>query len=120
MSIVARSVPNNGRVKEAKVSFYTRSTGKAINGKMKRGVNKRANDNEIDSVRQAKYGNVRQAIIGKIRRGNNGNKNIGRGEDKSKNVRGNGEGERVDWGVQPQQHLYSYSLFHSYLHLYSQ
>lgn len=37
MPIAARSAPNNGRVKEAKVSSCTRGTGKAVNGKAKRG-----------------------------------------------------------------------------------
>ena len=38
MPIAARSAPNNGQVKEAKVSFCTRGTGKAVKGKAKRGV----------------------------------------------------------------------------------
>ena len=46
MPIAARSAPNNGRVKEAKVSSCTRSTGKALNGKAKRDVNRRANGDE--------------------------------------------------------------------------
>lgn len=37
MPIAARSAPNNGRVKEAKVSSRTRDTDKAVNGKGKRG-----------------------------------------------------------------------------------
>lgn len=36
MPIVARDTPNNGRVKEAKVSSCTRGTGKALNGKVKK------------------------------------------------------------------------------------
>lgn len=36
MPIAARSAPNNGQVKEAKVSSCTRGTGKALNGKAKR------------------------------------------------------------------------------------
>ena len=35
MPIAARSAPNNGRVKEAKVSSCTRGTGKVVNGKRK-------------------------------------------------------------------------------------
>lgn len=54
MPIVARSAPNNGQVKEAKVSSCTRGTGKALNGKVKRGTNKRANDDKKSEVRQAK------------------------------------------------------------------
>lgn len=54
MPIVARSAPNNGRVKEAKVSSCTRDIGKAFNGKGKRGDNERANGDERRDVRQAK------------------------------------------------------------------
>lgn len=54
MPIAARSAPNNGRVKEAKVSFCTQGTGKALNGKAKRGANKRANGDKKGEVRQAK------------------------------------------------------------------
>lgn len=54
MPIAARSAPNNGQVKEAKVSSCTRGTGKALNGKVKRGTNKRANDDKKNEVRQAK------------------------------------------------------------------
>lgn len=49
-----RSVPNNGQVKEAKVSSCTQDTNKALNGKVKRGTNKRANDDKKSEVRQAK------------------------------------------------------------------
>lgn len=38
----------------------------------------------------------------------------GRGENKSGNVRGNGEGERGDGEIQPHHQPYPYSLFHSY------
>lgn len=54
MPIAARSAPNNGRVKEAKVSSYTQGTGKVLNGKAKRDVNRRANSDERGEVRQAK------------------------------------------------------------------
>lgn len=54
MPIVARSAPNNGRVKEAKVSSCTRGTDKAVNGKAKRDMNERANGNKGSEVRQAK------------------------------------------------------------------
>ena len=84
--IVARSAPNNGRVKEAKVSFCTQGTNKAVNGKVKRGdktnVDRRAND----EIRR----DVDEVIKGKVGKGDNRDKNIGRREDKSKNVRGNG------------------------------
>lgn len=111
MPIAARSAPNNGRVKEAKVSSCTQGTGKALNGKAKRDVNRRANGDERRDIDKA--------TIGEVKKGNNKDKNIGRGENKSKNVRGNGKEERVDWEVQPDQHSYPYSLFHSYLHSYS-
>lgn len=62
-----------------------------------------------------KRGDIDKATIGEVKKGNNKDKNIGRGENKSKNVRGNGEGERVNWEVQPDQHSYPYSLFHSYI-----
>lgn len=110
MPITARSAPNNGRVKKAKVSSCTRGTGKALNGKVKRddktNVDKRANDN--------KRRGIDKATIGEIKKGNNKDKNIGRGENKSKNVRGNGEGERANKEVQPDHQPYPYSLFHSY------
>lgn len=115
MPIAARSAPNNGRVKEAKVSFCTRGTGKAVNGEAKRGdemgVDRRTNGD--------KRGDIDKATIGKVKKGNNKDKNIGRGENKSKNVRGNGKEERVDWEVQPDHQPHPYSLFHSYSHLYS-
>lgn len=85
MPIAARSAPNNGRVKEAKVSSCTRGIGKALNGKAKRddktNVDRRANVN--------KGRGIDKATIGEIKKGNNKDKNIGRGENKSKNVRGN-------------------------------
>lgn len=62
-----------------------------------------------------KRGDIDKATIGEVKKGNNKDKNIGRGENKSKNVRGNGEGERVNWEIQPDQHSYPYSLFHSYI-----
>lgn len=85
MPIAARSAPNNGRVKEAKVSSCTRGTGKALNGKGKR-------DDKMDIDRRTngdKRGDIDKATIGKVKKGNNKDKNIGRGENKSKNVRGN-------------------------------
>ena len=54
MPIAARSAPNNGRVKEAKISSCTRGTGEALDGKVKRDVNKRANGDKKGEVRQAK------------------------------------------------------------------
>lgn len=84
MPITARSAPNNGRVKEAKVSSCTRGTGKALNGKAKRGdkmdIDRRTNGD--------KRGDIDKATIGKVKKGNNKDKNIGRGENKSKNVEG--------------------------------
>lgn len=68
MPIAARSAPNNGRVKEAKVSSYTQGTGKALNGKAKRDVNRRANGDERRDIRedimQAKRGNENENIKG--------------------------------------------------------
>lgn len=85
MPIAARSASNNGRVKEAKVSSCTRGTGKALNGKGKRGdkmdIDKQANGN--------KRRGIDKATMDDVRKGNNKDKNIGRGENKSKNVRGN-------------------------------
>lgn len=73
MPIVARSAPNNGRVKEAKVSSCTRGAGEALNGKVKRDVNKRANGDKgrdiREDIRQAKRGNENNDIKGKVRRG---------------------------------------------------
>ena len=110
MPIAARSALNNGRLKEAKVSSCTRGTNKTVNGKAKRddktNVDKRANGN--------KGRGIDKATIGKVKKGNNKDKNISRGENKSKNVRGNGKGERVDWEVQPDHQPHPYSLFHSY------
>lgn len=103
MPIAARSAPNNGRVKEAKVSSCTRSTGKALNGKAKRGTNRRANGDEKGEVRQAKRGNRYKVKRGDKRKNSDDDIKESRGEDKSGNVRGNGEGERRDWEVQPDQ-----------------
>lgn len=115
MPIAARSAPNNGRVKEAKVSSCTRSTGKALNGKAKRGTNRQANGDEKGDekgeVRQAKRKNrykVKRGNRYKVKRGDkrkNSDDDIkeSRGADKSGNVRGNGEGERRDWEVQSDQ-----------------
>lgn len=114
MPIAARSAPNNGRVKEAKVSFCTRSTGKALNGKAKRGTNRQANGDEKGEVRQAKRGNRYKVKRGDKRKNSDDDIKESRGEDKSGNVRGNGEGERWDWEVQPDQYPHPYSLFHSY------
>lgn len=73
MPIAARSAPNNGRVKEAKVSSCTQGTGKALNGKAKRDVNRRANGDERRDIRedimQAKRGNENENIKGEIRKG---------------------------------------------------
>lgn len=73
MLIAANSAPNNGRVKEAKVSSCTQGTGKALNGKAKRDVNRRANGDERRDIRedimQAKRGNENENIKGEIRKG---------------------------------------------------
>lgn len=45
-----------------------------------------------------KRGDIDKATIGEVKKGNNKDDNKGRGENKSKNVRGNGKEERVDWG----------------------
>lgn len=73
MPIAARSAPNNGRVKEDKVSSCTRGTGKALNGKVKRDVNKRANGDKRrdirEDIRQAKREDENKNIKGEIRKG---------------------------------------------------
>ena len=74
MPIAARSAPNNGRVKEAKVSSCTQGTGKALNGKAKRDVNRRANGDERRDIRE----DIRQA----------------KREDENKNI--TGESEKVE------------------------
>lgn len=78
MPIAANSAPNNGWVKEAKVSSCTRGTGKALNGKAKRDVNRRANGDERRDIRedimQAKRGNENENIKGEIRKGRRENK----------------------------------------------
>lgn len=76
MPIAARSAPNNGRVKEAKVSSCTQGTGKALNGKAKRDVNRRANGDERRDIRE----DIRQ-----VKREDE-NKNIR--EDENKNIKG--------------------------------
>ena len=67
MPIAARSAPNNGRVKEAKVSSRTRDTDKAVNGKGKRGdkrnVDRRANGNKRRGIDKATIGEVKREII---------------------------------------------------------
>lgn len=118
MPIAARSAPNNGRVKEAKVSSCTRGTGKTVNGEAKRGdkmdIDRRTNGD--------KRGDIDKATIGKVKKGNNKDKNIGRGENKSKNVRGNGKEERVDWGSTarpPASSLFSFLFLFTFLFLLS-
>ena len=73
MPIAARSAPNNGRVKEAKVSFCTQGTGKALNGNAKRDVNRRANSDERrdirEDIRQAKREDENKNIKREIRKG---------------------------------------------------
>lgn len=112
MPITARSAPNNGRVKEAKVSSCTQGTGKALNGKAKRDVNRRANGDERrdirEDIRQAKKEDENKNIKGEIRKG--------RREDKFGDKEGNGW--RKEWEVQPQQQPYSYLLFYPYYHYY--
>ena len=97
MPIAANSAPNNGRVKEAKVSSCTQGTNKTVNGEAKRGdkmdIDRRTNGD--------KRGDIDKTTIGEVKKGNNKDKNIGRGENKSKNVRGNGKGEKVNWEIQP-------------------
>ena len=72
MPIAARSAPNNGRVKEAKVSSCTQGTGKALNGKAKRDVNRRANGDERrdirEDIRQVKREDENKNIKGEIRK----------------------------------------------------
>lgn len=55
MPIVARSAPNNGRVKEAKVSSCTQGTDKAVNGKVKKNDKTNVERQANGEVRQAKY-----------------------------------------------------------------
>ena len=78
MPIAARSAPNNGRVKEAKVSSCTQGTGKALNGKAKRDVNRRANGDERrdirEDIRQAKREDENKNIKGEIRKGRRADK----------------------------------------------
>lgn len=98
MPIAARSAPNNGRVKEAKVSSCTQGTGKALNGKAKRGTNRQANGDEKGEVRQAKRGNRYKVKRGDKRKNSDDDIKESRGEDKSGNVRGNGDGDRRERG----------------------
>lgn len=115
MPIAARSAPNNGRVKEAKVSSCTQGTGKALNGKAKRDVNRRANGDERrdirEDIRQAKREDENKNIKGEIRKG--------RIDDKFGDKERNGKREGWEREVQPDQqhHLHlqlhlQYSKFH--------
>ena len=112
MPIAARSAPNNGRVKEAKVSSCTRGTGKALNEKAKRDVNRRANGDERGEVRQAKWGDRDEAKRGNKNRDNKDDIKESRGENKSGNVRGNGKGERASKEVQPDHQPHLHLLLH--------
>lgn len=115
MPIAARSAPNNGRVKEAKVSSCTRGTGKALNGKAKKDVNRRANgDGRRDireDIRQAKREDENKNIKEEIRKG--------RREDKFSDKERNGKERGGKGEVRPDQqhHLHlqlhlQYSKFH--------
>lgn len=99
MPIAARSAPNNGRVKEAKVSSCTQGTGKALNGKAKRDVNRRANGDERRDIRedimQAKREDENKNIKGEIRKG--------RREDKFGDKERNGWRKEWEREVQPDQ-----------------
>ena len=55
MPIAARSAPNNGRVKEAKVNSCTRGTNKTVNGEAKRGDKMDIDRRTNGEVRKAKY-----------------------------------------------------------------
>lgn len=131
MPIAARSAPNNGRVKEAKVSSCTQGTGKALNGKAKRDVNRRANGDERrdirEDIRQAKRKDENKNIKGEIRKGRRedkfGDKDKATIENKNKDKRGNNirveerislSYKAVEWEVQPDHQHHPYSLFHSY------
>lgn len=123
MPIAARSAPNNGRVKEAKVSSCTQGTGKALNGKAKRSTNRQTNGDEKGEVRQVKRGNrykLKRWNRYKLKRGDkrkNSDDDIkeSRGADKSGNVRGNvrgnGEGERGGIGKYSQTNSLILILF---------
>lgn len=67
MPIAARSAPNNGRVKEAKVSSCTRGTGKTVNGEAKRGdkmdIDRRTNGDKRGDIDKATIGKVKKGII---------------------------------------------------------
>lgn len=113
MPIAARSAPNNGRVKEAKVSSCTRGTGKALNGKAKRDVNRRANSDERRDIRE----DIMQAKRGNKNRDNKDDIKEGRGENKSGNVRGNGELGSA--ARRPALSLFSFSSLFTFLFLLS-
>lgn len=119
MPIAARSAPNNGQVKEAKVSFCTRGTGKAVNGKAKRDVNRRANGDERrdirEDIRQAKREDKNKNIKGEIRKGRRENK-FG---DKERNGKREGWEREVQPDHQPRLYL-QYSKFHQQLYKYIQ
>lgn len=104
MPIAARSAPNNGRVKEAKVSPCTQGTGKALNGKAKRDVNRRPNGDERrdirEDIRQVKREDENKNIKGEIRKG--------RREDKF------GDKERNGWRKE-WKGKYSQTNSHTYI-----
>lgn len=108
MPIAARSAPNNGRVKEAKVSSCTQGTGKALNGKAKRDVNRRANGDERrdirEDIRQAKREDENKNIKGEIRKVE---ERISLVIKKGMVGERNGKGE-----VQPDQHSHQHLLLH--------
>lgn len=63
MPITANSAPNNGRVKEAKVSSCTQGTDKAVNGKVKKKMIKRMLKGEL----MAKLGKLNIKLKEEIR-----------------------------------------------------
>lgn len=64
MPIAARSAPNNGRVKEAKVSSCTQGTGKALNGKEKEVIM-----SELMAMRKTRLGKLNEMIEIRLKEG---------------------------------------------------
>lgn len=64
MPIAARSAPNNGQVKEAKVSSCTRGTGKALNGKVKE-----VQISKLMTIRKARLGKLNEIIEMRLKEG---------------------------------------------------
>lgn len=96
---------------QAKAKLANRRADRATKADTRRGERKAKQKAKKGKIRQAKYGNKNKS--------DNKDDNKGRGENNFRLWEITKSYKAVEWEVQPDQHPYPYSLFHSYLHSYS-